>query len=63
MLILGRTENQKIMIGDNITIAVVSISGDRVRIGIDAPQDVMILREELINKAGEASVERSEGDE
>ena len=50
MLILGRNIGERILIGDDITIDVLGISGRQVRIGIDAPKDVEILREEIYNR-------------
>lgn len=47
MLILSRNKGQKIMINDNIVISILEISGDQVRIGIEAPPDVTIYREEI----------------
>ena len=47
MLVLSRKESEKIKLGDDITITVVRVSGDRVRIGIEAPKDLIILRREL----------------
>jgi carbon storage regulator len=47
MLILSRKKNEKIRIGDGITIIVVEIRGDVVRLGIDAPKDVPVHREEV----------------
>jgi carbon storage regulator len=47
MLCLSRREGEKIVIGDNIVVTVVEVSGDRVRIGIDAPKEVSVHREEL----------------
>ena len=47
MLVLSRKESEKIKLGDEITITVVRVSGDRVRIGIEAPKDMIILRREL----------------
>ena len=47
MLILQRKVGESIMIGDNITITVQSISSDKVKIAIDAPKEVQIIREEL----------------
>ena len=47
MLVLTRKINETIMIGDNIEITVVSISGDTVRLGIEAPREVKILRREV----------------
>lgn len=47
MLVLSRKVDQTIIIRDNITIRVLEINGDRVKLGINAPRDVVILREEL----------------
>jgi carbon storage regulator len=47
MLILSRKLNEKIMIGDNITISVVEVRGDQVRIGVDAPKTVKVFRQEV----------------
>ena len=49
MLLLGRTKGARIRIGDDIWITIVEIGKYSVRVGIDAPRDVTILREELIN--------------
>ena len=48
MLVLSRHVSEKIHIGPEITITVVRIAGDKVRIGIDAPPDLNILRDELV---------------
>ena len=47
MLVLSRKESQRIRLGDSIVVTIVKISGDKVRIGIDAPTDVLVLRDEL----------------
>ena len=47
MLVLTRKYNEKIMIGQDITIVVVEICGDKVRLGIDAPKDVQVDRLEV----------------
>ncbi|WP_437187280.1 carbon storage regulator CsrA [Planctomicrobium sp. SH668] len=47
MLVLSRKQDEKIIIGDSITLMVVSIQGDKVRLGIDAPKHVSIHREEI----------------
>lgn len=47
LLALTRKEGDKIRIGDNIKVTVVRISGNRVRISIEAPQEVKIIRDEL----------------
>lgn len=47
MLVLSRGEQEKIYIGDDISIVVVSIERGKVRLGIDAPEGVLVLRAEL----------------
>ena len=50
MLVLGRRVDEQIQIGDDITITVVRIRGDTVRIGIEAPDGVNIARTELLTQ-------------
>ncbi len=50
MLVLDRRENQSIFIGENITVTVVEIRKDKVRIGITAPREVAIHRDDIIEK-------------
>jgi len=47
MLVLTRKSNQSIMIGDDIEVSVLSVMGEKVRIGIQAPQDVPVFRTEI----------------
>ena len=47
MLVLSRKESEKIKLGDEIVLTIVRVTGDRVRLGIQAPSDMLILREEL----------------
>ena len=47
MLVLSRRESERITLGDSIVVTVVQLSGDRVRLGIEAPPDVLVLRGEL----------------
>ena len=47
MLVLTRKSNQSIMIGDDIEISVLSVMGDKVRIGIQAPRSVPVYRREV----------------
>lgn len=49
MLVLSRKTDEKIFIGDDIVIQICRISADTVRIGIDAPKDVPINRDDAIN--------------
>jgi len=46
MLILGRKTNESVIIGDNIVVTILAVDGDRVKVGIDAPADVRILRQD-----------------
>ena len=50
MLVLSRKESEKIILGDEIVLTIVRVSGDRVRLGIQAPKDMLILRHELENQ-------------
>jgi carbon storage regulator len=50
MLVLSRKPDERILIGDNILLTVVRIGPNNVRLGIDAPKDVKIFREELLQK-------------
>ena len=47
MLVLSRHRDESIVIGDNIKIVVVDIRGDRVRLGVEAPSDVPVHRQEV----------------
>ncbi len=47
MLVLSRKPGEKIVIGDNIVVTVVEIKGGKIRLGIDAPSDVPVHREEI----------------
>jgi carbon storage regulator len=47
MLVLSRRERERIKVGDSIVVTVVRVSGDKVRIGIEAPPHVLVLRDEL----------------
>ena len=62
MLVLSRRQNERIHLGDSIVITVVRVSGDKVRLGIEAPQGVRILREELeLHIGSDQPRETSEG--
>ena len=62
MLILSRKTNEKIMIGEDISISIIEIRGDQVRIGVDAPKSEKVFRQEVFdaikaeNKAAVQSV-------
>ncbi len=56
MLVLTRRTKQSIMIGDDIELTVLSVSGEKVRIGIEAPDEVPMFRKEVYTRiAGEHS--------
>lgn len=57
MLVLSRKLNEEIKIGDDVTVTVVSIEGNKVRLGIVAPRDTLVLRGELAGRRREAAVE------
>ncbi len=50
MLILTRRVGEKLVIGDDVTVTVLSVKGNQVRMGIDAPQDVKVHREEIYQR-------------
>jgi carbon storage regulator len=58
MLVLSRKQDEKIIIGDSITLMVISIQGDKVRLGIEAPKHVSIHREEVYQ-----AIQRERSDE
>ena len=50
MLILTRRVGESLMVGDDITITVLGVKGNQVRIGVNAPKDVAVHREEIYNR-------------
>ena len=61
MLVISRQSDETIIIGDNIRITIVEVRGDKVRIGIDAPRDVTVHRQEIydaIRRDAEAAAVR-----
>jgi carbon storage regulator len=67
MLVLTRKSNQSIMIGDDVEVSVLSVVGEKVRIGIQAPQNIPVFRTEIyleIQRQGaeSASVAEHDGD-
>ena len=68
MLVLSRQRDESIMIGDNVVITVVDIRGDKVRLGIEAPRDIPVHRQEVYEaiqrenlKASKLNPEETEG--
>ena len=59
MLVLSRKESEKIKLGSDIVLTIVRVSGDRVRLGIEAPPELLILREELDPSHNDNSVGRA----
>jgi carbon storage regulator len=57
MLVLSRRKNESIIIGDNIVVTIVEVSGDKVRLGIDAPREVSVHRREVYDKIKQAGGE------
>jgi carbon storage regulator len=57
MLVLTRKLGEKIHIGPDITLTVVDVNGGRIRLGIEAPQQVSIFRAELLNVLGRVGTE------
>jgi carbon storage regulator len=47
MLVLSRRERERVRLGDSIVVTIVRVSGDKVRLGIEAPADMLVLRDEL----------------
>jgi carbon storage regulator len=50
MLILTRRVGESLLIGDDVTITVLGVKGNQVRIGVNAPRDVAVHREEVLNR-------------
>jgi carbon storage regulator len=61
MLVLTRKSNQSIMIGDDIEVSVLSIMGEKVRIGIQAPRDIPVFRKEVYLEIQQERADESAG--
>ena len=63
MLVLTRKVNESIIIADNIKIEILEVKGDKVKIGIEAPKEFHILRDELYQEVTEQNRQAAEVDE
>ena len=63
MLILSARKNERIMLGDGVTVTVTRIEKEKVRLGFDAPSDVTILREKLVHSDTQSEPEKHEAAE
>ena len=62
MLILTRRVGETLMIGDEMTVTVLGVKGNQVRIGVNAPKDVAVHREEIYDKIQKSDNEEDEED-
>ena len=60
MLILTRRINESLVIGDDVTVTILGVKGNQVRIGVDAPRNVSVHREELAQKDDETPTLRAD---
>jgi len=61
MLILSRRPEQALRLGDEITVTVLGVEGDRVKLGIQAPRNVLVLRQELFQQVQSANSDAARG--
>jgi carbon storage regulator len=61
VLVLTRKSNESIMIGDEIEISILAISGEKARIGIEAPRTIPVFRKEVYNGLAEEERRRAPG--
>ena len=63
MLILTRRVGETLMVGDDVTVTVLGVKGNQVRIGVNAPKDVSVHREEIYQRIQKEKSESSRSDE
>ena len=66
MLVLSRQRDQSIVIGDNVVVTIVDVRGDKVRLGIEAPSEIPVHRQEVydaIQREAEKTAEQQPGSE
>lgn len=57
MLVLTRKQGESVIIGDNIKVTILQIQGSNIRVGIEAPNEISVHREEIFNKIQEGKNE------
>ena len=62
MLILTRRVGESLMVGDDVTITVLGVKGNQVRVGVKAPKEVAVHREEILNRIEESSSQEHSDD-
>lgn len=63
MLILTRRVGETLMVGDDVTVTVLGVKGNQVRIGVNAPKDVSVHREEIYQRIQKEKSESADSDE
>jgi carbon storage regulator len=60
VLILTRRVNETLMVGDEVTVTVLSVKGNQVRLGVNAPKDVAVHREEIYDRVQKEKMQQLE---
>lgn len=63
MLVLSRHRDESIMIGDNVVVTIVDIRGDKVRLGIQAPTEIPVHRQEVFEAILREKAMKAQGDQ
>jgi carbon storage regulator len=61
MLVLGRKVGETLVIADDVRVTILSIDGDRVRVGIEAPRSIPVLRQEILDAVRHENLEAASG--